>query len=163
MISGIFRGVLKKYEPVRLESGIFYKVVIKHINNGPIQTFLKDFSKKLDLGLDSIFEFPVRWNNIKFDTSDYERKTYDISFGEIDFSGTLESISVKHKIVEGDDIFEYSLEFLKEASRDTTDNLISEAYLNYKEEDEEGKMRTVEFEVDIELIEKAQQIDESVF
>lgn len=158
-------GVLKKYDPIRVESGIVIKAVIKHVDHSSTQTFLNDLSKKLSLGLEPLFTFPVRWDKIRFRTDDYERKTFDVSFGEIDFTCNLESIAISRKFVDGADIFEYSLEFNKEPSKDTTDNLITEAYLNYKEEDENGKMKVVEFEVDMELLERVhqEQLDTSIF
>ena len=164
MIDKTFSATLKKYEPVRGENNIFIKIVIKHTNHGEIQTFLNPMSKKLALDFEQLFTFPVRWKKMVFDTSDYDRKTYNIKFGDVEFVADLDDISITHKFLDGAEIFEYYFGFSKESSKDTLDRLMAEAYLNYKEEDENGKKIAVEFDVTAVLLEKVQQeLDTSIF
>jgi len=163
MIQNPFMATLKKYEPVRVESLIFYKILIKHVSHGEMQSFLNDFSKELNLELDRLFLSPVRWKKMTLDSSDYVKKHYKISFTEDDvhFFADLEEIQINRKWIDDSDVFEYSLVFKKEATSDITDRLVTEAYLNYKEENGDGKMQFIEFEITTELQENVQQLDAS--
>jgi len=166
MINQTFSGTLKKYEPVRtIDGDIFIKILIKHSNHGGVQTFLNDFSKKLSLDLEPLFVFPVRWDKISFSTKDYGRKTYNITFESETFTANLDKISISRKLIDGTDIFDYSMEYSKEPSIDILDKLMVEAYLNYKEEDENGKKHVVEYAIRTELLERVQQgqLDTSIF
>jgi len=166
MIDKEFPGILKKYEPFRVENDIFIKLLIKHSSHGSYQSFLKEFSEKLSLNMEPLFAFPVRWKKIVFDTTDYILKNYRIKFGQADpFIAKLEEISIARKFLNGEDIFDYSLSFSKKASKDILDRLMTEAYLDYKEEDENGKKIVVEFDVKTELLENVQQeqLDASIF
>jgi hypothetical protein len=158
MIGKEFLGTLRKYENVRRDNKIFVKVLIKHINEQSVQTFLDSFAKKLGIdNIENLFACPVRWRKSVIDTSDFIKRTYSIDFGELEFVADLQEISITHKLSQGNDIFEYSLLFIKEASKDTQDQLIAEAYLNYKEEDEKGKEKIVDFRVKIELLENVER------
>jgi len=165
MIDQTFPATLKKYENVRIDDSIHVRVVIKHINEGSVQAFLKPFSKKLGMeNIDPIFTFPVRWKKMVIDTSDYIKPNYKVKFEEVEFIAKLMEISVTRKPIDGDDLFEYSLSFDKELSSDITDRLIVEAYLNYKEEDDDGKRLLKKFDVKLEWLQNNQtETEESVF
>ena len=165
MIGKKFQGVLKKYENVRLDSTMHVRLIIRHINESPNQTFLKPFAEKVIDSVEHLFEYPVRWKKLVIDTSDYVNKAYDITFGEAPtFVANLYEIVITRKLSEGSDIFEYSFHLEKELSSDTSDLLIAEAYLNYKEEDDNGKEILQEFDVTFEIAEKPQNsLDDSVF
>jgi len=155
MIDKMFLGTLRKYDNFRADELIYVKAVIKHIDESSTQEFLTPFAKKL--GIDNIiplFAFPVRWKKLVLDTSDYIQSKYRINFGDTEFQANLQNIGITRKLVDGSDIFEYSLEFVKQASDDLEDRVIVEAYLDYKEENAAGKMVYKEFEVKLELLEE---------
>lgn len=160
MINNPFLGVLKKYQPFRRneDGNIFIDILIKHVNHGGVQTFLDSFSTKL--GIDNVkplFEFPVRWEKLVINTSDYVHPAYKVTFEEADFVAELQKIGITQKFVDDGEVFEYSLHFFKEASSDALDRVIAESYLNYKEENPDGKRVVVEFEVNLELLEHIEQ------
>jgi hypothetical protein len=165
MIGSNFRGILKKYENIRTENGIYVRMIIRHTNESPNQTFLKPFASKVIDNVEHLFTFPVRWKKLVIDTSDYINKAYEVNFGEAPtFIANLSEIGITRKLVDGSDIFEYSLHLEKELSTDTLDRLIAEAYLNYKEENEAGKEVLKEFDVKFEIAEKTQNdLEDPVF
>ena len=155
MVNKIFLGTLRKYDNFRADDLIYVKVLIKHKDESSTQEFLTPFANKL--GIDNIiplFAYPVRWKKLVIDTSDYIQSKYRITFAETEFEANLHGISVTRKLVDGIDIFEYSIDFVKEASDDLEDRVIVEAYLDYKEENEAGKMVYKDFEVKLELLEE---------
>lgn len=163
MIGKTFLGTLRKYDNFRVEDQIYIKAVIKHRDEGSVQEFLTPFATKL--GIDNItplFTFPVRWKKIVIDTSDYIRNMYRVTYGETEFEARLSEIAVTRKLVEGTDIFEYSIELIKPASGDLEDKVIVEAYLDYKEENDAGKMVYREFDVKMELLEAKNPMDKEV-
>jgi len=158
MVDQRFLGTLKKYETVRIDDEIQVKVLIKHSDEGSVQTFLNSFSKKLGIdNVESLFTYPVRWKKMVLDTSDFIQRTYTITFGEVEFIANLQEISIAHKLNQGSELFDYSLHFTKEASTDLLDKLVAEAYLDYKEENDDGKKVIVEFDVSLELMEGVKQ------
>lgn len=155
MIGKTFLGVLKKYENVRIDGNVCVKIVIKHINESSIQAFLTPFAKKLGVSkIENLFECPVRWKKMVIDTYDYTKKTYDVTFGQVEFTADLNEIGISRKLVDGTDVFEYSLHLEKDISTDHLDRLVAEAYLNYREENEAGREVFKEFDVRMELSDK---------
>lgn len=165
MIGKNFQGVLKKYENIRLDSTMHVRLIIRHINESPNQNFLKPFATKVVDSIEHLFNYPVRWKKLVIDTSDYVNKAYNVTFGEAPtFVANLYEIGITRKLVDGSDIFEYSFHLEKELSTDKLDLLVAEAYLNYKEEDENGKEVLQEFDVKFEIAEKTQNsLDDPVF
>lgn len=154
MLNGTFTGTLRKYDSFRVDDLIYISAIIKHKNETSTQSFLNSFATKMNAeNIKTLFDFPVRWKKLVIDTSDYIQSTYKIVFGETEFKARLSSITITRKLVEGNDIFEYSFEFIKKASADLEDRVIVEAYLDYKEEDNKGKMVYKEFDVKLELLE----------
>jgi len=162
MINKRFLGILKKYESCRIEDDIYVKVLIKHKDEGSVQTFLDPFIKRLGIdNIKNLFDYPVRWKRMVIDTSDYVLSSYKITFGEIDFNAVLHEILITRKLVEGNDIFDYSLVFMKPPSSDELlDPVIIEAYLNYKEENDAGKRVLKEFDINLELLNKEDSLTE---
>ena len=162
MIEKPFLGTMRKFESFRNEANIYVKIIIKHISEGAVQEFLTPFAKRQNIeNLTPLFLWPVRWKKMVFDTSDFVQNTYRIKFGEVEFEAELNSITVTRKLVNGSDIFDYSLELIKPASEGLEDRVIVEAYLDYKEENAEEKMVYKEFEVTMELLEVKKSMTEA--
>ena len=156
MIDHFFSGTLKKYNPVRVEDNLQIHVQIQHIDESSTQTFLNSIRSTLKTdNVVELFTYPVRWDKIRLNVSDFVQKTYNVTFGEFDFTATLEQITVTRKLVDGSDIFDYSLIFMKLPC--DNDKVISEAYLNYKEENDKGKKVIMMFDVKLTLLENVKQ------
>lgn len=162
MIGKTFLGTLRKFESFRDEANIYVKIIIKHTSEGAVQEFLTPFATKQNIdNLPPLFTWPVRWKKMVFDTSDFVQNTYRIKFGEVEFEAELNSITVTRKLVNGSDIFDYSLELIKPASEGLEDRVIVEAYLDYKEENDEEKMVRKDFDVNMELLEVKKSMTET--
>lgn len=141
---------MTKHLHAKSEDEVLSKVSIKHTNEGDVQNFLDSFEDILGTNnFKQLFTFPVRWKKMVIDTSDYDKNNFIIDFDEIQFNGKLIDISISRKYKNGSDIFEYVLTFSKEVEHE--DIAIVVAYLNRKEEDEDGKKITVEYNVKLEL------------
>lgn len=164
MINKSFLGTLKKFENSRIDNVLLIKLTIKHTDEGAVQTFLNPYFEKIAItNTQSIFEYPVIWKKLSFDTSDFVQKTFKVTYGAVSFEAQLKEINVTHKMVEQNDVFDYQFHFTKVPSNDNQDKVIAEAYLNYKEENEDGKEVMMEFDVEMELLDKKDSIsDEEV-
>jgi predicted solute-binding protein len=76
----------------------------------------------------------------------------NVSFDEVDFDCDLTEIAVSRKIKNGAESFEYVLTFSKDVGLQNEDSAFVKTYLKYKEEDENGKKKIVEFDVNLTVI-----------
>jgi hypothetical protein len=129
------------------------KMTIKHTDRyGGKQTFLDSFAKESGIALTQSFQEPINWSNIKFNI--YANIVMNIQFDEMEVEAKLDSISVAHKFVKDEELFEYSLIFVKPTSIDNFDNQFSELYYQMKEENSEGKKVIAEYPVTLTIIEQ---------
>ena len=164
MIGTTFYGTLKKYENIRVEDAINIRLIIKHVSENSVQNFLDSFEDQVvSTNIKALFEFPVQWKKLVIDASDYIKNAYHIDFGDVEFTARLCEIVITRKYAQGSEVFEYSLVFEKPASEDHIDRLVVEAYLNYKEENAEGRRIIKEFDIKLELLDQKQTSQESIF
>jgi len=153
MIDKIFPGTLIKHTHFYEENDVFVKFSIKHTSEGDVQSFIDSFEQKIaNDSIKSLFNYPIRWKKIVIDTTDYEKCHMNVSFDEVDFDCDLTEIAVSRKIKNGAESFEYVLTFSKDVGLQNEDSAFVKTYLKYKEEDENGKKKIVEFDVNLTVI-----------
>jgi hypothetical protein len=147
-----FTGVLCKWA-VKGHPLADIKMTIKHNCEGEIQNFLDNMEKEFNLeSISSLFSGKVLWdklilcNDINFPVT--------VEFDEVEFDANLVSVTVKRSMKEGSESYEYSMVFQKEVAADNLDKVLQTEYLNRKDEDEDGKMKTTLFQVKIRKQEK---------
>lgn len=158
MIGKNFRGILTKYTnvPPNGENEPYVQVVIKHINEGDVQTLMTTFEQALDTThIQNVFDYPTMWSKMTFDVSDYKPNYYLVEFDEIEFNARLQKIDIVKKNVEGIDSFEYNFYLKKEIS--DIDSKTAYIYLKHKEDDDRtGKKVLVEYSTTINLADEPQ-------
>ena len=154
MLNKNWDGVMTKHLHAHKGEQVLSKVSIKHTNEGDVQSFLDSFEDALgNNNFKQLFKFPVRWKKMAIDTSDYEKNHFRVNFDEIEFDANLVEISITRKVKNGLDVFEYLLTFLKDV--ESEDTSIAVAYLNRKEENEDGKKVIVQYPVKLELTDES--------
>jgi len=157
MLNTNWDGIMTKHLHGKQDETVYSKVVIKHTNEGDVQSFINSFEKELGTNnYKQLFEFPVRWKKLSIDTSDYTKNYFLVEFDEIDFNAKLVDISISRKNKNGIDVFEYMLTFIKDV--ENGDTAIAVSYLNNKEENEDGKKVFVEYSVKLTLTEETNSV-----
>jgi len=157
MLNINWQGVMTRHLHAKADEDVYSKVSIKHTNEGDMQSFLNSFEDTLETNnFKQLFTFPVRWKKLGIDTSDYEKNHFIVDFDSVQFTARLVDIAITRKCKNGIDIFEYVLSFMKEVENEDTS--IAVAYLNRKEEDEDGKKNIVEYDVKLTLTDEKTKI-----
>jgi hypothetical protein len=158
MLNKDWSGYMTKFGHAKKDETVCVTFTLKHVNEGEIQSFLNSFEKELATNnFKQLFEFPVRWKKLVIDTSDYEKRHFNVEFDEIEFKATLLEISITRKVKNGMDVFEYLLNFAKDV--EVEDATAAVTYLNNKEENEDGKKVLVEYPVTLTLSDERSSVD----
>ena len=140
---GMFPAHLSKFGATVKDEDVKVEFVITHISkNQPEQDFLSSYDESFGTNL-SKFVDGATWDNIKFTQSN----TLSIKFDEMDLKAELVGIKITQKDTEEDLTFKYDLTFLKTQDKDVDTYLAT--YLKRKEENEDGKSKIVEYDVEI--------------
>lgn len=159
MLDKSFPAILTKHTHYYDADDVFVKLSMKFNNEGDIQTFIDSFDQKVAGGsLKNNFQYPIAWKKIVLDTTDYEKTHMTVEFDEVQFEADLVEIAVNRKLKKGVEVFEYILTFVKDVGEENEDSRFAKTYLKYKEEDENGKKKLVEFDVTLSI---APKIDNS--
>ncbi len=143
MINDMFTGYLSKFGAKMVDSDVVMEFVITHVSkNEPDQTFLNNFSEEFNNNINKCMTYP-EWDNIKFTSV----LPLDIKFDVMEMQATLQAIKITQKETAEDVIVKYDLTFQKKQEEGTDTHFAT--YLNYKEEDEEGKKHLVEYDVEM--------------
>jgi hypothetical protein len=152
MLDKAFPAVLTKHTHFYEEDDVFVKFSIRFINEGDIQTFIDSFDQKVTGGdLKRNFDYPIIWKKIVLDTTDYEKTHFKVQFDEVEFDADLIEIAVNKKSKKGVVTFEYIMTFIKDVGEENEDSRFAKSYLKYKEEDENGKKKLIEFDVTLTI------------
>lgn len=148
MINKVFNGTLTKHSHVCKDGKVLVKFSIKHSEVGEVQTFLQPIERELKYNnIMSLFDYEVQWKNLTIDSSDWIKRYFTVEFSDFKFEAFLTEVKITRKHKQGIDTFDYILTFQKESAND--DTLFAQTYLNYKEEDENGKKITIMFDVNL--------------
>ena len=152
MLDKDFPAVLTKHTHFYDHDDVFVKFSIRFLNEGDIQNFLTPFDQKIAGGdLQKAFDYPICWKNIAIDTTNYEKTHFKVEFDEVEFDADLVSIAVSRAFKKGVEVYTYVLTFIKEVGEANEDSLFAKTYLKYKETDENGKKKLVEFPVTLTI------------
>ena len=125
------------------------EIVIKVIEQGEIQTFLKDYSDLLgNNDIQDLFSNPIVWKNITIETG----YLFDVTFDELTFQAELKEIKVSKSYKQGEVFFTYQLVFKKDL--DAEADLILPSFLNQKELNEDEKKVLVVYNIGLDPIRK---------
>jgi len=143
MINDMFPGYLSKFGAKMVDSDVVMEFVITHVSkNEPDQNFLNNFSEEFNNNVNRCMTYP-EWDNIKFTTV----IPLDVKFDVMEMQATLQTIKITQKETAEDVIVKYDLTFQKKQEEGADTHFAT--YLNYKEEDDEGKKHLVEYDVEM--------------
>ena len=144
-----FQGVLTKIASKAKDEDVILTFNIRHQMEGEVQNFLLSYAERCSQSnIRELFYTPVQWKKINFETA-YKFRLW---FGDLDcFFAILREIKVSRSFKSGSEIFTYDLTFEKEVEKDI-DPLFA-SFLNQKEFDENGRKKTILFDVNLEPIE----------
>ena len=152
MLNTTFPGVLTKHNHFYSENDVYVKFSIEYTSEGSVQSFMDSFDEKVaGSNIKPLFNNPIRWKKIDFDATEYEKSHMTIEFDSEILDGDLVGIMVSRKLKNGNDIFKYTLTFIKEVGHENEDSRFAKTYLKYKEEDENGKKKIKEFDVALSI------------
>lgn len=144
-----FTGIMLKHAPIVKKNDVFANVQIKTTEFGAIRTFIRPFQMAgIEGSLDLFKESSLPWNKLNIPVSDYDLY-YNIKFDSVNFDAKLINISVNTKQVKDSSVTDYILSFNK--CIEASDSNVS-YYIKHKEEDENGKMKLVEYNVKLDQI-----------
>lgn len=143
-----FEGVLSKFGSKVHEDQVVVSFDFKYVCSGEIQNFLSSFAKKSNISnLSELFDTPVQWKNIQLDFA----HKLEVEFGDVPtFNARLTGIKVARSFKKGDEVYTYTLQFMKEQEPDVDSVLAN--FLNYKEVDENGKKQVVFYDIFLKQI-----------
>ena len=137
-----FTGVLTALKSRAIEENIVLDFTIRHQEEGEVQQFLQSLEDKtIAENISNLFKTPVSWKSISIEAG----IGFDVEFDEIEFSATLEKISVSRAYKKDSEVFTYNLHFRKETDLDI--DAVLQTYLNQKEEDDNGKRVLIQYSV----------------
>ena len=140
---GMFPAHLSKFGATVKNEDVKVEFVITHISkNQSEQDFLCSYDDAFGTNL-SDFVNGATWDNIKFT----QANELDIKFDEMNLKAQLVGIKITQKETEDEVLFKYDLTFLKQQDKDVDTYLAT--YLKRKEENEDGKSKIVEYDVEI--------------
>lgn len=150
MINKPFKGTLTKCSHFSKDNNVLVKFTVKHSEIGQVQFFLESIEKELKhKNIMSLFDYEVQWKSITLDASDWIKNYFVLDFDESQFDARLTEIKITRKSKQGSDHFDYIMTFQKELGANNQDSIFAKTYLNYKEEDENGKKIVILFDVNL--------------
>lgn len=147
-----FTGVLTSFQSKAKDEEVYNVFVIKHECEGEVQTFLDLFSEKTGTEIAKHFKTPVYFKSIQFEIPCQVALTFD----ELECSATLLSIKATRTYKAGVEKFVYSLAF---SSDDFANLQVLSTFLNQKETDENGKKKTILYDVQVKIESKLAVVD----
>lgn len=147
LINDLFTGILSSFKPVVTKDGdVVKEVVITHTSkNEPDQDFLDGFDEEFQTNVERCLNNP-QWDNIKFS---HIIPGLRIKFDgdAVEFEAKMVGLKITQKETPKDLIFKYDIVFHKEQDKDM--DTFFENYIKHKEEDEDGKMYLVEYDIEV--------------
>lgn len=147
LINDLFTGILTDFKPlVTTDGDVVKKVVLTFTSrNEPNQDFLQGFDDEFQTDIEAHFRNP-QWDNIKF-SHVIPGLTVRFDGDAVQFEAKMVELKVTQKDTPKDLIFKYDMVFHKEQDKDL--DTFFENYIKHKEEDEDGKMYLVEYDIEI--------------
>lgn len=151
-INDTFPAILTKMATTKVEGDLKKEITFTYSSkNDPNQDFLDTFAEEYQCPIHKNLVEP-EWDSITYSKT-IPHPVLDIVFdsgpdgGKVSFKARLKSIKISKKETANDIIFKYDLAFLKEQDKDL--DAILEHYYKYEEENEDGKMEFVLYDVEI--------------
>lgn len=156
MLNKPFTGHLIKHTFRNAEGNVYTEMAIKTVATGDLQLMGGWISKALEaakgtpVNIAHLFTAPIMWKRIVIDLENLHTEPVAVAFDEMEFEANLRSLTVSVK-VKGDMVsFDYTLALSKESDTEF-DTKFATTYLKYKEEDENGKKKIVNFPIEITI------------
>lgn len=152
-----FTGVLSKKSDKAGEPTICL-LSIKVSIEGELQNFLDTMEKALNMSnIISLFKCPVMWD--KTTINENLNHSVEVEFDQVTFNARLVSISASKKFKKDIETYDYVLNFEKDIASDNIDKVLSSEYLGRREENAEGKMVLVKYQIKMKPVTEVKEDD----
>lgn len=140
-----FQGFLSRFNTKSKDEKIIKEFSIKSEEITENPTFLFNFEKVTGYdNVSSLFNTPIRWNNLVIpDLREVFKIEFDLLADPIEC--VLRTIKVRKGYRKACEVFTYEFQFTKEVEPEL--DSVFESYLNQKEEDENGRKKTMLFPI----------------